>query len=134
MPRRALFLVGSLLVASIGGGSPAGAGGDHKRPRISKLFWQDEPLHADRNEKLILKAHDNDARLASYFVDWGDGTIEIGDMFCRRGRRGKDLRIPLSHRYQEPGRYRVEVEVDSCSDDRPNRSRRRSVRAQVRRP
>ena len=102
----------------------------HQRPKITVMRWKDLPVKVDRFEKLIVKAHDPQAKMSSITVFWGDGVKDHADSFCAIGEAGEDIRYVLDHKYQKTGTYIVRAQVESC-DEENNLSRWKKLETTV---
>lgn len=119
---RRIVIVISLLMSFLVVPTAVNAGGDHRRPVITEMRWEDPPVttaSGECNEDgtcdeeiLIVKAHDPDSSITEvqvWFDENGDrAPFVMAHTYCVQGKRpGQPARLEIGASFTEPGDYTV---------------------------
>ena len=135
MRRSSILAVGAVATATLvfaPGHASSGPAGACTSPRVTGIT----PLESAKPLAVTLRigAQDDDGKIGSIDVDWGDGRLTHADVVPSR-RTGEISKVRLSHRYKRRGRYLVAVTASAgpapgCGDD-IERSRTKRVRVRA---
>jgi hypothetical protein len=106
-----VIVTAAILLIPIASGSAGASQTEGVRPRIVSLEWTTTPLTAGAVEALEIRAVDLDGVITTVNILWGDGPFTHADLICFQP--GEVARVLLTHRYTQPGLYRVQVVVRS---------------------
>ena len=119
---RRVVVVVTLLMSLLAPPAAVNAGGDHERPKITVMRWENPPVTTSSGECdeegncdeeiLILKAHDPDSSITEvqvWFDENGDrAPFVYAHTFCVQGRKpGEPARLEIGASFTEPGEYVV---------------------------